>query len=169
MFIALSAAVARYKTPVVAGFETALRLEDEAATAALGSRIAAALRPGDAVLISGELGTGKTTLVRAILRRLGVEGHVPSPTFTLMQAYETPALFISHFDLYRLKSEKEMRELGLEDALDAGAALIEWPERGVPERFKEDALNIALIATGEKSREAQIAGPKRWHRALEST
>lgn len=168
MFIALSVAVARYKTPLVAGFEKALRLDDEAATAALGARIASHLKPGDAVLISGELGAGKTTLVRAILRTLGVEGHVPSPTFTLVQAYETPCLFISHFDLYRIESQREIRELGLEDSLDSGAALVEWPERGVPERLQDDALKIALTTTGEKSREARIAGPKRWRSALES-
>jgi tRNA threonylcarbamoyladenosine biosynthesis protein TsaE len=150
----------------VAGFESVVTLEDEAATAALGARIASALQPGDAVLISGELGAGKTTLVRGILHALGVEGHVPSPTFTLVQTYETKDLPVAHYDLYRIESRREIAELGLEDSLNAGAALIEWPERGVPERLAVDALYIALIPTGEKSREARMGGPSRWQAAL---
>jgi len=150
----------------VAGFETVVTLKDEAATAALGARIASALEPGDAVLISGELGAGKTTLVRSILRALGVEDHVPSPTFTLVQAYETPALQVSHFDLYRIESEREILELGFEDSLNTGAALVEWPERGVPERLGSGALRLTLTPTGEKTREARIAGPSRWRKAL---
>lgn len=144
-----------------------MKLEDEAATAALGARIASALEPGDAVLISGELGAGKTTLVRGILRALGVEGHVPSPTFTLVQAYDTPDLAVSHFDLYRIENPQEIRELGLEDSLNTGAALVEWPERGVSERLSLGALRLTLISTGETTREAQIAGPSRWRAALE--
>jgi len=146
----------------VAGFETRLTLKDEAATAELGARIAAALRPGDVVALSGELGTGKTALARAILRARGVTGHVPSPTFTLVQAYETPGLTLHHFDLYRIEDASELAELGLEDALEEGAALIEWPERGMPRRLVADALTIALAATGETTREARIGGPARW-------
>ena len=146
----------------MAGFETTVRLEDEAATAALGARIARALKVGDAVLLKGELGAGKTTLARAILRALGVESHVPSPTFTLVQAYETPALTLHHFDLYRIENPSELAELGIDDALDDGAALVEWPERGFPRRLAGDALAVTLSATGPNAREARISGSARW-------
>ena len=139
-----------------------MTLKDEAATAGLGARIAAALVPGDVVALSGALGAGKTALARAILRSRGVEGHVPSPTFILVQSYETPGLTVHHFDLYRIEDDSELRELGLEDAHEDGAILIEWPERGMPSGWKDEALTIALIPTGETARELRIAGPARW-------
>jgi tRNA threonylcarbamoyladenosine biosynthesis protein TsaE len=148
----------------VAGFEIIVTLKDEAATAQLGARIAGALTAGDVVALSGELGAGKTALARAILRGRGVEGHVPSPTFTLVQAYETPGLTVHHFDLYRVADESELRELGVEDARQDGALLIEWPERGMPRSWTDDALRIRLElqAGAGASREACIAGPVRW-------
>jgi tRNA threonylcarbamoyladenosine biosynthesis protein TsaE len=146
----------------VAGFETSLTLRDEAATAELGARIAAALAPGDVVALSGELGAGKTALARAILRGRGVGGHVPSPTFTLVQAYETPGLTLHHFDFYRIERASELSELGLEDAVEGGAVLVEWPERGMPAYLTADALLIGLELTGETIREARISGPARW-------
>jgi len=146
----------------VAGFETHLTLDDETVTAALGARIAAALRPGDVVALSGDLGAGKTALARAILWALGVMGHVPSPTFTLVQIYETPRLIVHHFDLYRVEDESELRELGLDEAKDDGAVLIEWPDHGMPEAWSNDALTVSLSAIGETARQAVIAGPERW-------
>jgi tRNA threonylcarbamoyladenosine biosynthesis protein TsaE len=137
-------------------------LADESETAALGARIATTLKTGDVVALSGELGAGKTTLARAILRALGVEGHVPSPTFTLMQAYDTRGLALYHFDLYRIEHESEMSELGLEDALIDGAALVEWPEKGLSPRLAADALFVALKPVGATAREVQIRGPERW-------
>ena len=101
------------------GFVREIALADEAATEALGAHIAAGLKPGDAVALSGDLGAGKTTLARAVLQALGVAEDVPSPTFTLVQHYETPQLSIDHFDLYRLVQESEIEQLGLEDALSA--------------------------------------------------
>ena len=104
-------------------------LPDDAATAALGARIGAGGRPGDVVALVGDLGAGKTTLARGLIRSLmGPETEAPSPTFTLVQSYAAPALTIWHFDLYRLKDAREARELGLEEAVD-GLAVIEWPER----------------------------------------
>ena len=141
-------------------------LDGETATEKLGARIARGLRPGDAVLLSGDLGAGKTVLARGVLRALGVAENVPSPTFTLVQTYETPALALSHFDLYRIEEPEELAELGLDDALSGGAALIEWPEHGLPRRFSEDALHVTLTATGPETREARIEGPERWRGVL---
>ena len=152
---------ASYKRPV-AGFETTVTLCDETATAALGARIARGLIPGDAVLLKGELGAGKTTLARAILRALGIEGHVPSPTFTLVQAYQARELALFHYDLYRIENQREIAELGMDDALEDGVALVEWPERGFPARLASDALTVTLIQKDATAREAQIAGPSRW-------
>ena len=135
--------------------ETAL--PDLAATAALGARIAAVLRAGDLVALGGDLGAGKTTLARAILTALGLDETVPSPTFTLVQSYDTPLLRVSHYDLYRLKNEAEMQELGLDEALEDGAALVEWPERAsLPE-----GLTVQLSADGA-TRHAVLEGAVRW-------
>ncbi len=106
-----------------------LDLADETATAALGARLGVAARPGDVIALMGDLGAGKTTLARGLIRRLtGPETEAPSPTFTLVQTYAGPNFPIWHFDLYRLTEAGEARELGLEEAVD-GLALIEWPER----------------------------------------
>ena len=139
-----------------------MTLPDETATAALGDRIARGLGAGDAVLLKGELGAGKTTLARSILRALGVEGHVPSPTFTLLQVYDTETLPVFHFDLYRIETSRELAELGIDDALEQGAVLVEWPERGFPSRLSADALTVTLAQRDANAREARIAGPVRW-------
>lgn len=113
----------------MASRELTLNLADDAATAALGAQLGAAARAGDVVALYGDLGAGKTTLARALIRHLvGPETDAPSPTFTLVQTYPAPAFAIWHFDLYRLEHSGEARELGLEEAVD-GLALIEWPER----------------------------------------
>jgi tRNA threonylcarbamoyladenosine biosynthesis protein TsaE len=157
--------LASYKRPV-AGFETTVTLADETATAALGARIARGLAPGDAVLLKGELGAGKTTLARAILRALGVEGHVPSPTFTLVQAYQARDLTLYHYDLYRIENPREVSELGMDEALEDGVALVEWPERGFPSRLAGDALIVTLIQKNGTAREAEVAGPARWRQLI---
>jgi tRNA threonylcarbamoyladenosine biosynthesis protein TsaE len=106
-----------------------LPLRGEADTAALGERLAEHARPGDVIALHGDLGAGKTTLARALIRRLaGPETEAPSPTFTLVQSYQTPGLTIWHFDLYRLNDPREARELGMEETIE-GLSLIEWPER----------------------------------------
>jgi tRNA threonylcarbamoyl adenosine modification protein YjeE len=140
-------------------------LPDLDATAALGRAIASGLGIGDAVALWGDLGAGKTTLARAILRALGVREDVPSPTFTLVQGYDTtPA--VAHYDLYRLKSAREMQELGFDDALDRGAVLVEWPERA-PEALPPAALHVRL-GLRETGRLARITGPGRWANDLRS-
>ncbi|MFC3068067.1 tRNA (adenosine(37)-N6)-threonylcarbamoyltransferase complex ATPase subunit type 1 TsaE [Phenylobacterium soli] len=121
-----------------------MRLADEAATARLGQAIAAALRPGEAVCLSGPLGAGKSTLARALVRALTTpEEDVPSPTFTLVQFYEGPRLKVAHFDLYRLSNPDEAYEIGLDEALDEGAAVIEWPER-LEGQLPGDRLDVEI-------------------------
>ena len=105
-------------------------LPDEAATQALGAAVARALRAGDAVCLTGPLGAGKSSLARALIRTLtSADEEVPSPTYTLVQAYRGADFEIAHFDLYRLEDPEEARELGLDEALRDGAAVIEWPQR----------------------------------------
>jgi len=142
-------------------FVRELALPDGAATERLGVAIAGGLDVGDAVALEGDLGAGKTTLARAILRALGVSEEVPSPTFTLVQHYDTERLAVRHFDLYRVKGVSELRELGLDEALDEGAALIEWPERA-GDVLPASALHVALSITGPDSRLALLRGPRKW-------
>jgi len=147
------------------GFQQSCTLADLAATDVLGARIAASLATGDAVALQGDLGAGKTTLARAILRALGVTEVVPSPTFTLVQAYESARLMVRHYDLYRVADVSDMDELGLEEALDEGAALIEWPEHA-GSRLPADALRVELTLD-RRGRRARISGPRRWAKAFD--
>ena len=144
-------------------------LADEAATARLGQAVARLLRSGEAVCLSGPLGAGKSTLARALVRALTTpDEEVPSPTFTLVQFYEGPQLKIAHFDLYRLTDPHEAYEIGLEEALDEGAAVIEWPER-LAGHLPADRLDIE-IALGDtaETRQVRLARHGAWEgRALE--
>jgi tRNA threonylcarbamoyladenosine biosynthesis protein TsaE len=144
-----------------------LSLPDEASTEALGAAIAGHLRPGDAVCLYGPLGAGKTTLARGLIRALTTPAEdVPSPTFTLVQFYLGDALQLAHFDLYRLERPDEAYEIGLDDALEDGAVLIEWPER-LQGRLPPDRLDIVLAHDGE-ARSARLTGHGSWEgRTLE--
>jgi tRNA threonylcarbamoyl adenosine modification protein YjeE len=146
-------------------FVKELTLADLKASEALGEAIADGLACGDCVALEGDLGAGKTTLARAILRALGVYEIVPSPSFTLVQAYETAHLPVRHFDLYRIESEAELDELGLDEALSEGAVLIEWPERAGG-RLPEDTLHISLSILGDTARNVCVMGPSRWAEIL---
>ncbi|MCX7361539.1 MAG: tRNA (adenosine(37)-N6)-threonylcarbamoyltransferase complex ATPase subunit type 1 TsaE [Alphaproteobacteria bacterium] len=108
-----------------------MSLPDEAATEQLGATLAQRLKPGDVVALIGGLGAGKTTLARAILRAASDDAAliVPSPTFTLVEVYDTERGTFWHFDLYRLEQPEQVFELGWEEALAEGIVLIEWPER----------------------------------------
>lgn len=108
-----------------------IRLDGEAAQSAFGRRIAGHLTPPLTVYLQGDLGTGKTTLVRGILRGLGHTGPVRSPTYTLLEPYDLRNMRLYHLDLYRLGDPEELEYLGLRDLLDAESVLfVEWPERG---------------------------------------
>jgi tRNA threonylcarbamoyladenosine biosynthesis protein TsaE len=132
-----------------------LELADAEATMALGARLAAAAQGGDVIALWGELGSGKTTLARGFLRSLGHDEEVPSPTFTLVQNYDLMGMTVWHFDLYRLTRPEEAWELGLEEALDGGIALIEWPERLGP-LLPPDRLDVTLAVTENDRRGASI-------------
>jgi tRNA threonylcarbamoyladenosine biosynthesis protein TsaE len=108
-----------------------IELADEAATEALARALAPCLRQGDVVALRGELGAGKTAFARAVIRTvMRAEGEeVPSPTFTLVQTYDAPLWRLFHFDLYRIKHPDELIEIGWDEALADGVALVEWPER----------------------------------------
>jgi len=140
---------------VGADSRTTIELADAAATAALGARLAAAAQPGDVIALSGELGSGKTTLARGFLQAAGLTEEVPSPTFTLVQVYELTRFAVWHFDLYRLKRPEEAWELGLEDALANGVSLIEWPER-LGALLPADRLDVALAPTPTGGRRAAL-------------
>ncbi|WP_340107959.1 tRNA (adenosine(37)-N6)-threonylcarbamoyltransferase complex ATPase subunit type 1 TsaE [Pikeienuella sp. HZG-20] len=133
-----------------------LSLADDAATARAGAALGAALRPGDAVMLAGGLGAGKTALARAaIASRLAAAGRpaeeIPSPTFTLVQIYEADAP-IWHADLYRLPGEDEVWELGLVDAFEAAIVFVEWPERlGALAPARRLELSLAAPETGGRS------------------
>lgn len=124
-------------------------LDSATATEALGARLAVRLRPGNILYLSGDLGAGKTTLVRGLLQTLGHRGTVKSPTYTLVEPYQIGDWRLFHWDLYRLADPEELEFLGLRDQLDGQAALlIEWPERGQGELPAAD-VEIALSYAGE--------------------
>lgn len=136
-----------------------LDLPDLAATHALAARLAALLRAGDAVLLEGPLGAGKSELARAVLRAACGDPalEVPSPTFTLVQSYDLPAGPAHHFDLYRLDGPDGLHDLGWEEARE-GIVLVEWPDRLGSER-PSDALTIALAPlAAEDARRATLSG-----------
>ena len=141
----------------------ALQLDDEAATGRLARTLALALAPGDVVALSGPLGSGKTALVRAIVRALGrPDDEVPSPTFTLVQTYDLADFTLWHFDLYRIESPDEVAELGIEDAFAGGVSMIEWPERLGP-ALAPGCLRIALDFGAQRgARRAILSGPDSW-------
>ena len=146
-----------------------IELPDAEATTALGQAIAPLLAPGDSVLLYGPLGMGKSTLARGLIRALTTpDEDVPSPTFTLVQFYDSDPP-VAHFDLYRLTRPEEAFEIGLDEALDEGCAVIEWPERlgEEPGRFLgPDQLTLTISEQGE-GRLATVSGAGRWKELID--
>lgn len=127
-----------------------LVLSDEQAMAEFGARLAQAAQEGGIIFLHGDLGMGKTTLSRGVLRGCGHTGSVKSPTYTLVEPYETPAGSVFHFDLYRLADPEELEYLGIRDYFtDQALCLIEWPEKGRGILPQPDLdIYIALSGTG---------------------
>jgi tRNA threonylcarbamoyladenosine biosynthesis protein TsaE len=127
-------------------------LQDEAATLAVGARLAAVLRPGLYIALSGDLGAGKTTLARGVLRGLGYGGKVKSPTYTLVEVYKLSRLDFYHFDLYRFNDPQEWWDAGFQEHFGGGnVCLVEWAERAKGLLPAPD-MNVALRAEREGRR-----------------
>ena len=139
-------------------------LADADGTERFGRALAPLLRAGDVVALSGALGAGKTTLCRGVLRGLGFAGDVASPTFPLVQAYAPPdtRLPLWHVDLYRIERAGEIEELGLDEALETAALLIEWPERLL--RLWPGALLLTLDVRSDEARALTAQVPPAWGR-----
>lgn len=123
-------------------------LPDLAAMDAFGARIAARLKAGDVLALSGGLGAGKTTLARSIIAALGHEGEVPSPTFTILETYDALDPPLVHADFYRLEQVSEAEELGLDDYRDGAALIAEWPENAGGFGHEPQCLKITLEIRG---------------------
>lgn len=138
-------------------------LADADATARIGAALAAKLRLGDVIALFGDLGAGKTTLARGLLRGLGFAGDVASPTFPIVQPYEPPdvRLPLWHIDLYRIEDPAELEELALEEARHDAALVIEWPERLGPALWR-DSLILRLSAGEGGARALTVEVPAAW-------
>ncbi len=140
-----------------------IRLKDEEATLAFGRRLGERLMVGDVIALSGPLGTGKTVMARGILQGLGYVGEVPSPTFPIVIPYDPPdvRLPVAHVDLYRIDDEASVEELGLDEALETGAVVIEWPAR-LGRRLWPDALQLTLDGLADGARGLTAKLPPAW-------
>ena len=137
-----------------------MNLADEKATMRAGAELAARVRPGDVITLSGPLGVGKTALARGFLAALGHEGEVPSPSFSIVQPYEDLDPPVWHVDLYRIEDRSELGELGLDSAVDA-VLLVEWPERAGNEVWPE-ALSLTLDFAADDYRILTAKVPPSW-------
>jgi tRNA threonylcarbamoyladenosine biosynthesis protein TsaE len=127
-------------------------LRDEAATLAFGERLAARLPASALVFLHGDLGAGKTTLVRGILRGLGHEGAVKSPTYTLLEPYDLPKSVVYHFDFYRIANSGELEFIGIDELMESAALkLVEWPER-VDDKLPPPDMEVRMQIEGEGRR-----------------
>jgi len=129
-----------------------MNLADESATVALAQRLAARLKPGMVIYLYGDLGAGKTTLVRGVLNALGYTGRVKSPTYTLVEPYHISGLDLRHFDLYRLHDEEEWEAAGFRDEFDGhNIFFIEWPEHALGLIPPADVkIDFEILAQGRK-------------------
>lgn len=138
-----------------------MKLKDEKATLAIGRKLAGLLRPGDVVTLAGELSAGKTTLVRGLLAGLGHVGEVPSPSFAIVQPYESLEPPVWHVDLYRIANASDLDELGLEDIREDGVLIVEWPEHAGSGAWSE-ALALSLEVDEDGSRALTAKVPAAW-------
>jgi tRNA threonylcarbamoyladenosine biosynthesis protein TsaE len=138
-------------------------LADAAATEALGRALAPLLRAGDVVALFGDLGAGKTSLARGVLAALGLAEEAPSPTFAIVQPYAPPevSLPVAHVDLYRIDDPEEAEELGLDELLEDGVLLVEWPER-LGAALWAEALHLAIEPDGSGGRRLTWTAPAAW-------
>lgn len=140
-------------------------VEDENGTARVAGMVARAAVAGDVIALRGDLGSGKTAFARAFIRAVTApDEEVPSPTFTLVQAYQAPAATIHHFDFYRIEDPDEAWEIGIEEAFAGGISLIEWPER-LGSLLPADRLDVRLeIPAGgdDNARRIALAGGPSW-------
>lgn len=125
-------------------------LASEEETAALGARLQGVVRAGDVIALSGPLGAGKTAFVRGLLRALGHQGDVPSPSFAIVQPYDDLAPPVWHVDLYRIEDRSEIEELGL-DCVSDGVLVVEWPERAGADYFA-NSLSLSLDVAQDGAR-----------------
>ncbi len=141
-----------------------MNLPDPAASEALGARLAALVRPGDIITLSGPLGAGKTSIARGLLAALGLPSEAPSPSFAIVQPYDPPEVSVPvlHVDLYRIEDRGELEELGLDEALADSVLLVEWPERA-PGRWP-DALALTLSTMPDGGRGLTAHVPPAWER-----
>ena len=127
-----------------------------AETRRLGEKLAARLRPGDTVLLYGDLGAGKSELTRGIARGLGIEGPIASPSFTILNVYENGRVPLYHFDWYRLEDEEELYEMGMDEYLNGdGIAVVEWPAR-CPDAIPARHLRVNIESAGEHDRAFEL-------------
>ena len=139
-----------------------LSLPDPVATSKLAIELARITSSGDTLLLEGEIGAGKTTFARAFIRAVvGSDIEVPSPTYTIVQTYETESFEIWHCDLYRLTNSDEAFELGIEDAFKEAVVLVEWPDRLGPLRTK-DELTLSFRPDGI-GRQIKLTGSEEWN------
>lgn len=136
---------------------------DVAAVDAVAARLAARLRPGDAVLLAGAIGAGKTHFVAAVAAAMGSADRVTSPTYTLMHVYETPAARLLHLDAYRLSGVAEYRDLGIEDLAPDAVALVEWGDRVARAHPEHLLVRLAHVPENETARTLTLTGAgARW-------
>ncbi len=138
-----------------------MRLDGPGETEALGRRLASQLHAGDVVALFGELGAGKTTFARGILAGLGHDGEVASPTFPIVIPYDALRIPAWHVDLYRLEDPAEIEELALDEALEDGALIVEWPER-MGHALWPHSLRLTLRRQGEGVRALTAEVPAAW-------
>ena len=146
--------------------ELIVNLHTEKATNQFGKIISKLIKVGDIIFLSGEMGSGKTFLARAIITSLLKEEiEIPSPTFTIIQEYDCKEFTIAHADLYRIKNKNELEALGIDEILEKGSILIEWPEK-LRNTYENDTLEIMFIEINKK-KSLRLINIKGWKKRIE--